>query len=97
MSALPVPLGSKPPYDTTRCRAASYTIALRERTGSVTAVPAPAWPDPTYPKTGSGVLASAFCIATTNSITVDSTAGLPGPGALLLPGTAVFSDNPPAP
>ena len=65
-----------------------------ERTGSVTTPPASTCPGSDYPKTGSGVLASAFCIASTSSIAVDGTAGLPGPGALLLPGTAVFSDNP---
>jgi len=60
------------------------------RTGNV-AVPSPAWPDPTYPKTGTGVLAAVFCIPPTSNITVDSTAGLAGPGALLLSGNNVWA------
>ena len=59
------------------------------RVGAV-GVPSPAWPDPTYPKTNTGTLASTFCISPTGSITVDSTAGLAGPGASLLEGSAVF-------
>jgi hypothetical protein len=58
------------------------------RVGSVTA-PTPVWPDPTYPKTFTGVFASAFCIPPTTNIQVDGTAGLAGPGASLLEGTAV--------
>lgn len=45
----------------------------------------PPWPDPTLPKTASGVvLAATFCIPATGTNTVDTTSGLPGPGALLL-------------
>ncbi len=51
----------------------------------------PAWPDPTYPKTGPGVLAATFCISATGSTTVDATAGLPGPGATLIAGSATYS------
>jgi len=56
------------------------------RTGTI-AAPAPAWPDPTYPKTSDGTLVAVFCIPSSNGIPVDATAGLPGPGALLLSGT----------
>jgi hypothetical protein len=47
-----------------------------------------AWPDPTYPKTTAedGSLVSVFCIAATGSNVVDNVAGLPGPGAIILPG-----------
>jgi hypothetical protein len=72
------------------------TLGRIERTGSVTPA-APVWPDPTYPKVGNGTLAATFCIATTRSTAVDGTAGLPGPGALLLPGTHTVSENTPAP
>jgi hypothetical protein len=51
--------------------------------------PAPAWPDPTYPKTSEGtVFAAVFCEGATDSSQVNLVTGLPGPGALLLPGTA---------
>jgi len=64
-------------------RTAPYTIA---RTGSA-AEPSPAWPDPTYPKTANGsVLAATFCEDATGANTVDMVTGLPGPGALVLPG-----------
>jgi hypothetical protein len=56
------------------------------RSGTV-GTPTPAWPDPTYPKTSGGTLAAVFCIPSSNGIPVDATAGLPGPGALLLSGT----------
>ncbi len=56
------------------------------RTGMI-ATPTPAWPDPTYPKTSDGTLVAVFCIPSSNDIPVDATAGLPGPGALLLSGT----------
>lgn len=49
-------------------------------------IPQPAWPDPTYPKTGNTVdLAAVFCIAKTTSSTVNGIAGLPGAGALIQP------------
>ncbi len=53
--------------------------------------PAPVWPDPTYPKTSTnGVLVTTFCEASTGTTTIDATAGLPGPGALILPGTQIL-------
>ena len=63
------------------------------RTGSASA-PTPALPDPTYPKNGPGTLAAAFCIPATTSTAVDATAGLPGPGASLISGTASFLKAP---
>jgi hypothetical protein len=54
------------------------------RTGR-TAVPAPAWPEPTYPKAAEASLVATFCEAATGSVTVDGVSGLPGPGALVLP------------
>jgi len=56
------------------------------RTG-VKGVATPAWPDPTYPKTGTGTLAAVFCEGSTSNNIIDNSTGLPGPGALLLPGT----------
>jgi len=50
--------------------------------------PAPVWPEPTYPKTSEkGVLVTTFCEGATNTSVINSTAGLPGPGALILPGS----------
>ena len=50
--------------------------------------PAPVWPDPTYPKTSTGgILVTTFCEAATRVGTIDNVTGLPGPGALILPGT----------
>ena len=50
------------------------------------APPAPAWPDPSYPKTtDAGVLVATFCVGATNTVGVDAAAGLPGPGAIILP------------
>jgi len=60
------------------------------RTGSITA-PQPPLPDATYPKTNGGVLAATFCIPATGTNTIDSVTGLPGPGAILLNGTGVWS------
>jgi hypothetical protein len=66
---------------------AASGIGKIERTGAP-GIPQPAWPDPTYPKsTTSGVLAATFCEAKTNSPSIDTTTGLPGPGALLLTGS----------
>jgi hypothetical protein len=47
-----------------------------------------AWPDPNYPKKTAedGSLVSVFCIAATTSVLVNGVAGLPGPGAIILPG-----------
>ena len=55
----------------------------------------PAWSgDPTtYPKTTTGKLAATFCEAATESIAVNGVAGLPGPGALILPGDVMWSGN----
>ncbi len=53
--------------------------------------PAPVWPDTTYPKTSTnGILVTTFCEASTGTTTIDATAGLPGPGALILPGTQIL-------
>lgn len=49
-------------------------------------IPQPAWPDPTYPKSGPGTMAAVFCESATNNQLVNSSTGLPGPGALILPG-----------
>lgn len=69
---------------------AATGIGKIDRTGTPV-IPQPAWPDPTYPKAADGgVLAATFCIPSTTSILVDGTAGLPGPGALLLPGSVQF-------
>jgi hypothetical protein len=47
-----------------------------------------AWPEGTYPKTSTeGKLAAIFCEAATTASVVNSATGLPGPGALLLPGS----------
>jgi hypothetical protein len=62
------------------------------RSGNVTA-PQPPLPDTTYPKTNSGVLAATFCIPPTGVGTIDSVTGLPGPGAILLNGTGVWSQE----
>ncbi len=53
--------------------------------------PAPVWPDPTYPKTSTnGILVTTFCEGATTASTINATAGLPGPGALILPGTEIL-------
>jgi hypothetical protein len=66
-------------------------IGKIERTGNPV-IAQPAWPDPTYPKKADGgLLAATFCIPSTTAPLVDFTAGLPGPGALLLPGSIVFT------
>ena len=53
-------------------------------------MPTPAWPDPTYPKTGDATLVATFCEAATGTAAVDIATGLPGPGALTLPLTQSF-------
>ena len=53
-------------------------------------IPSPAFPDTTYPKVGNGVVASIFCIPATGTNSIDTTAGLPGPGALITPGTQTW-------
>jgi hypothetical protein len=60
------------------------------RTGRAT-VPQPPLPDSSHPKTHEAVLASTFCIPPTGKSAVDLTAGLPGPGAMLLHGTAEWT------
>ena len=53
--------------------------------------PAPAWPDPALPKTAEGIVfVATFCIPATGTNTVDTTSGLPGPGALLLQADATI-------
>jgi hypothetical protein len=53
--------------------------------------PQPPLPDTTYPKTQDGILVSTFCIPATGTNTIDSVTGLPGPGAIQLPGQAVWT------
>jgi hypothetical protein len=48
----------------------------------------PAWPDPTYPKSGPVVTVATFCEAATGTGSVDGLTGLPGPGTLQLPNNA---------
>lgn len=68
-----------------------------QRTGN----PAPAkdanglaWPDGTYPKTSpEGILVATFCEAATTASVVNSSTGLPGPGALELTGLQTFLDR----
>lgn len=59
------------------------------RTGSAD-VPAPAYPDPTYPKASDLTFAGAFCIGSVNPFAVDDEIGAPGPMALLWPASAVW-------
>ena len=70
------------------CNDSTDTPCFRDpilRTG-MASPPAPAWPDPTYPKTTeAGVLVATFCVGATNTVGVDAAAGLPGPGAIVLP------------
>jgi len=56
-------------------------------------VPLPAWPDTTFPKTGTGTVASVFCEAATGNSSIDGTTGLPGPSALLLSGCQYWLKN----
>jgi hypothetical protein len=53
----------------------------------------PPWPDPTYPKTGEGTLVAVFCEQATNTFTINSTTGLPGPGTVTLPGTQTVTKS----
>ena len=59
------------------------------RTGK-RSIPSPAFPDQTYPKTGNGVVVSIFCIPATGTNSIDTTSGLPGPGALVTPGSQTW-------
>ena len=47
------------------------------------------------PGTASAVYASTFCIASTNSGSIDGVAGLPGPGSLLLPAAITVLNHTP--
>jgi hypothetical protein len=68
-----------------------------ERVGRATQ-PAPAWPDPAYPKTSDPVVVDAFCEPATGSNLLDAlTTGLPGASALILPMHACFHDEQPCP
>jgi len=60
------------------------------RTGKPS-IPSPAFPDTTYPKVGNGVVVAIFCIPATGTNSIDSTTGLPGPGALVTPGTQTWT------
>lgn len=74
--------------DTTRsCFPTASGAGAVVRTGRPFAAE-PGWPDPSYPKTASApaALAATFCEPATGDATVDMLTGLPGPGALLLPG-----------
>jgi hypothetical protein len=63
------------------------------RTGAVS-IPQPAWPDPTYPKTGENAkTAATFCIGDTGSSTVNVVAGIPGPGAVIFNGKQEWFGN----
>jgi hypothetical protein len=77
--------------DATRSCFPTATAGKIERTGSA-AVPQPALPDATFPKTSDIVQAAVFCeSATAESNVINNLTGLPGPGALLLPVTAVWT------
>ena len=83
--------GIQPGLDQQCCRKGREIIPCFiddiSRTGE--AVPGePRWPDPTYPKTGVGKVAAAFCIPATNSSVINIPTGLGGPGAFILPGRA---------
>jgi len=81
--------------DTTPCFPTSPASGSQPvvRTGSATA-PTPTWvPNSTPSATSTSVLAATFCEAATGSAFIDTTIGLPGPGALLLNGTATFLGN----
>jgi len=79
---------TKPCYPT-----GNPAIAKIERTG-VPMPPTPVWPDPTYPKNGTGTVVSVFCEPATTANTINTTSGLPGPGALILPGSQVWMKLP---
>ena len=79
---------TKPCYPT-----GNPAVAKIERTG-IPMPPTPVWPDPTYPKNGTGTVVSVFCEPATTANTINTTAGLPGPGALILPGSNVWMKLP---
>jgi hypothetical protein len=59
------------------------------RTGTA-APPTPAFPDPTFPKTGNVTVVATFCEASSGSSSVDVLTGLPAPGAIVLPMAATW-------
>ena len=79
---------TKPCYPT-----GNPAIAKIERTG-IPMPPTPVWPDPTYPKMGTGTVVSVFCEPATTANTINTSTGLPGPGALILPGSNVWMKMP---
>ena len=80
--------------DTTRSCFSSDQIV---RTGRATPL-APAWGDPTYPKTAEPVMVDAFCVPATGVNVLDGiTTGLPGPGAVIWRAHACFTDGQPCP
>ncbi|MGH2688283.1 MAG: hypothetical protein ACRDKW_05690, partial [Actinomycetota bacterium] len=56
-------------------------------------VPLPGFPDPSYPKTAVSTVVATFCAPTSGSSTVDTGAGLAGPGAFVLPVDAQWLDS----
>ena len=55
----------------------------------------PPWNTPDFPKTANGTVVSVFCEPATTSNTINTTSGLPGPGALILPTSVVVKMPPP--
>ena len=53
-------------------------------------IPSPPFPEQTFPKTADGVVVSIFCIPATGTNSIDTTSGLPGPGALVTPGSQTW-------
>ena len=80
--------------DTTTACFASDQIVRTGRAAPLT----PPWGDPTYPKTAEPVLADAFCEPATGTNLLDAiTTGLPGPGAVIMPMRACYTDGQPCP
>ena len=78
---------TKPCYPTKQVPGVAGNI---ERTGIANPL-TPPWGDGMYPKTGNGTVVSTFCEPATTSNTINTTTGLPGPGALILPGMTVVT------
>jgi len=78
---------TKPCYPTKQVPGVAGNI---ERTGIANPL-TPPWGDGIYPKTGNGTVVSTFCEPATTSNTINTTTGLPGPGALILPGMTVVT------
>lgn len=74
------------------CFPSGSTLGKIERVGTP-ASPAPAWPDPTYPKSVDETLVGTFCGSSTGNILVDASVGAPGPIAMVLPATGTWSGN----